>query len=118
MRGTWPLCLTPDAPKGSTRRQYYYFHCDVLFAAVTHDLKKWRLCTTSIHPTSQISLRIARQITFLSLLTTGDIQADAEHHPVHDALVRALTTRRDPADIITAHDPEVDFVGAGDRTGR
>ena len=47
-----------------------------------------------------------------------DIEENAEHHPVDDARVGSLSTCRNPADIVTEYDPEVDLVGTRDRAGR
>ena len=41
-------------------------------------------------------------MAFFSLLATGHIQEDAEHHTIDDARVGALPARRDPADIVAA----------------
>ncbi len=51
------------------------------------------------------------------LFAPGHVQEDPEHDPLDDARVGALAARRDPADVVPDHDPEVDLIVARHRAG-
>ncbi len=53
----------------------------------------------------------------LGLLALRHIEEDAEHDPTSNADIGALTSRRDPPDILVIQDTEIDLVGALDNTG-
>ena len=57
-------------------------------------------------------------MAFFSLLSTGHIEEDSEHHAINYALVAAVTTRRNPTHVISDQNAEVDFEGTGDQPGR
>ena len=57
-------------------------------------------------------------MAFFSLLTTSHIKENAKLHSVNGARVFALSTRRNPTNIVAEHDPEVDLIGTYYRAGR
>ena len=55
-------------------------------------------------------------VAFFSVFAARYVEEDAEHNAIHDALVSAVTACRNPANIISDHDAEIDFIGAGNGT--
>ena len=54
---------------------------------------------------------------FLSLLSTGDVNEYAKHDPLDHPGIVALSASRDPSQLVSDHDPEIDLIGADDRAG-
>lgn len=52
---------------------------------------------------------------FLRLLATGDIEKDAEQDAFDDADVGTLSASRNPADLFTQANSEIDLIGTRDR---
>ncbi len=57
-------------------------------------------------------------MAFLGLLSSRHVQKHAEHDPPLDIGVVALAAGRNPPDVVTDDDPEIDLVGADDRARR
>jgi hypothetical protein len=57
-------------------------------------------------------------MAFLGLLASGDVDENSVHDATDDVRVVSLTAGRYPADLVTDHDAEVDFISADDGARR
>jgi len=53
-------------------------------------------------------------MTFLSLLTPGDVEENPVHDTTYNIRIVALAAGRHPSDLLADHNAEVDFIGADD----